>query len=248
VTAPETRRERGKQRRRQAAADQIIDAALQLLATEGYEALTITRIADVLGYAAAALYRYFPSKHALFVGVQIRVLETVRNDLQAALGRIDAHIERARSLDVGEASLLRLFSAALAHRGVAMQRPSFFALLSLSLSDPRELVPTEIGRQVVPALGALNGEFARLLGQASEARALDPGDPVERAVLFWSAHQGILQLRKLERFSVPGLDFGALTYQVTAALLRGWGADDARLRELYLRAERVYAETRGAES
>ena len=58
----------------------IRDAALQLIAHHGYEALSMRRLAEEVGLGAAALYRYFPNKQAILV----RLLETHMRELLAA--------------------------------------------------------------------------------------------------------------------------------------------------------------------
>lgn len=43
----------------------ILDAARELFAREGYEAVTVRRIAEAIEYTPAALYNHFPDKEAL---------------------------------------------------------------------------------------------------------------------------------------------------------------------------------------
>lgn len=43
----------------------IREAALRLIARQGYEAMSMRRLAEEIGLGAAALYRYFPNKQAL---------------------------------------------------------------------------------------------------------------------------------------------------------------------------------------
>lgn len=43
----------------------ILDAARELFAKEGYEAVTMRRIADAIEYTPAALYNHFPDKESL---------------------------------------------------------------------------------------------------------------------------------------------------------------------------------------
>jgi AcrR family transcriptional regulator len=57
----EERRVRDKQRVRVG----FLDAARNLLVTEGFEALTIRRVADVTEYSAAAIYTHFADKDSL---------------------------------------------------------------------------------------------------------------------------------------------------------------------------------------
>jgi AcrR family transcriptional regulator len=59
-TAKEPKRERGKQR-----VAALIDAGAELFAEKGYEATTMTEIAQRAGAAIGSLYQFFPSKEAL---------------------------------------------------------------------------------------------------------------------------------------------------------------------------------------
>ncbi len=47
----------------------IRGAALRLIARHGYEALSMRRLAEEVGLGAAALYRYFPNKQAILMGL-----------------------------------------------------------------------------------------------------------------------------------------------------------------------------------
>src|SRR3984885_12614756 len=58
--AKEPKRERGKQR-----VAALIDAGAELFAEKGYEATTMTEIAQRAGAAIGSLYQFFPSKEAL---------------------------------------------------------------------------------------------------------------------------------------------------------------------------------------
>ena len=61
----EGRRERKKRRTRQA----IVGAAFTLFAERGFEAVTVTEIADQADVARATLFSYFPTKESIVLGV-----------------------------------------------------------------------------------------------------------------------------------------------------------------------------------
>jgi AcrR family transcriptional regulator len=60
LAAKEPKRTRGKQR-----VAALLDAAADLIARKGYEAATMTEIAQRAGAAIGSLYQFFPSKEAL---------------------------------------------------------------------------------------------------------------------------------------------------------------------------------------
>jgi AcrR family transcriptional regulator len=55
-----------QQERSQATLDFLLQATLELISREGIEAVTIPVLADRAGMSPAAIYRYFPTKTALF--------------------------------------------------------------------------------------------------------------------------------------------------------------------------------------
>lgn len=55
--------------------DAIVDAVNQLLATKGYELMTVDEVAAEAGLAKASLYKLFGSKEELAAAAMVRVLE-----------------------------------------------------------------------------------------------------------------------------------------------------------------------------
>ena len=64
VTVQESRRERKKRRTREA----IVAAAFTLFAERGFEAVTVTEIAELADVARATLFSYFPTKESIALG------------------------------------------------------------------------------------------------------------------------------------------------------------------------------------
>ena len=78
--APEPRARRG---RSSVTPDEILLAA-EHVAREGFDALTMQRLADQCDSAIGAVYRYFPSKGALVAEVQREAIERISMALAAA--------------------------------------------------------------------------------------------------------------------------------------------------------------------
>ena len=227
-----------REERRQQTTAAIVDAALAQVEGEGFEALTMQRLAHELGFAVGALYRYFPSKDALLLAVQRRVVEQLGDDVTLALSRVDAHARRAR-LSSSSSSLLRLLAAVQTYRALPGRRPHHFAMLSRWLGDPRPLVDTAAALPHVPALLALLHPVAGLIDDAVDAGALAPGPSERRLVVLWGALQGVLQLQKLARFGVAALETDPLVDELTRALCRGWGADPPLVDDVLRRLSRL---------
>jgi AcrR family transcriptional regulator len=77
LTAKEPKRARGKER-----VAALLDAAAALIARKGYEATTMTEIAQRAGAAIGSLYQFFPSKEALAEALFNRYAERAAAEFQ----------------------------------------------------------------------------------------------------------------------------------------------------------------------
>jgi AcrR family transcriptional regulator len=111
------------ERDRDAVRRAILDAARELFVSEGYEHVSMRRIADRIEYSAAAIYSYFPSKDEIFIAL---AEEGVRLFAGCAAGSLEGlpAIERLRRL------VLRLYRFSIEH-------PQYFALMFVDRTVPR---------------------------------------------------------------------------------------------------------------
>lgn len=229
-----------REKRREATIERIVDTALQLLEREGFEALTIQRLAKELGYAVGALYRYFRSKDALLVALLHRIMDRVGQDMSAGLEWVER--ERHERLAGEELpadtppgaseGLLRLVVVCNVYVAFAQSRRTEYGLISTLIGDPREVLATEAAAPIVRSLIRLQLMLTGVIDDAVRSGALVPGDARERGVILWSAMQGVLQLRKLGRFGVAGFELDRLVPIALRTLLIGWGADAQLIDQL----------------
>ncbi|MFG3127872.1 TetR/AcrR family transcriptional regulator [Streptomyces tendae] len=114
TTAPVPLRER----RRTAAAQEILDAAEQHIGEHGPAALSLRAVARSLGMTVQALYHYFPNRDALVTALIAKAYGELSDALQAAADGV-----RATS------STPRLVVVADAYRDWGVARPEHFQLL-----------------------------------------------------------------------------------------------------------------------
>jgi AcrR family transcriptional regulator len=231
---------RMREKRREATIERIVDTALHLLESEGFEALTIQRLAKELGYAVGALYRYFRSKDALLVALLHRVMDRIGEDMSAGLEWIErergerlttAGEQQAASLTASD-GLLRLVVVCHAYVSFAQSRRAEYGLISTLIGDPREVLATEAATPIVRSLIRLQLMLTGIIDDAVRSGALAPGDARERSVVLWSAMQGVLQLRKLGRFGVAGVELDRLVPIALRTLMIGWGANAELIDQL----------------
>jgi AcrR family transcriptional regulator len=96
----------------------ILDAARELFAKEGYEAVTMRRIAEAVEYTPAALYNHFPDKDDL-----VRTL--CRQDFLALAHRFAAIASVPDPLD-------RLIATGREYIRFALEHPNHYRLMFLS--------------------------------------------------------------------------------------------------------------------
>ncbi|MFI8484238.1 TetR/AcrR family transcriptional regulator [Streptomyces rubrogriseus] len=114
TTAPVSLRER----RRTAAAREILDAAEQHIGEHGPAALSLRAVARGLGMTVQALYHYFPNRDALVTALIAKAYGELSDALQAAADRGPADPATPRPVAVAEA-----------YRGWGVARPEHFQLL-----------------------------------------------------------------------------------------------------------------------
>lgn len=95
VSVSETRRER----ERAELTERIMDAAREMFVRDGYEAVTLRKIALAIEYSPAAIYQYFKDKRALVKAIIRRDSDDLRAHLRAGLNRetpVEQLVEMAR--------------------------------------------------------------------------------------------------------------------------------------------------------
>jgi len=112
IRTPAVRRERAREHARH----DILEAAAQVFARKGYTAATLADLALAAGYAAPSLYRYFGSKEEIFRSL----VELLVAEMSATF---DEPVDRSRSLAE------RLETLLASQRSLAASRQEIFDLV-----------------------------------------------------------------------------------------------------------------------
>jgi len=78
--------------------DHILNQALEIIASEGYDSLSMRKLGDRLGCAAKTIYNYFSSKEEIYIRVLTRGFEMLNAQAEAALEGITDPLEKLRIL------------------------------------------------------------------------------------------------------------------------------------------------------
>lgn len=213
------RRRRSRARKLEA----IVDAALDIVDSIGFEALTMGRLAEAVDLSPGALYRYFSSKDALVATLQTRTIERIARLFEA---------QRAQWLellpaDPSDAALCELLEAAAFYLDLAEREPRAFKLVSATLAERKPLVVDDEEAKVVAGpLETLIRRVGELFERAAERGALAVGVAPLRTIVFWTSLHGVVSTAKLDRLTTEQGWFAPqrLTAELVRTLLVGWGA------------------------
>ena len=149
----EKKRRNPKQARARATVEAILEAAFQILDTDGLTQLTTSRIAERAGVSIGTLYQYFPDREAILLEMGQRQGVEMREKITSIL------------LDTPEAGNVRAIVRAL------MEGVQGSAETRIVLSDAlfRAGGEAEVGRQHLTFLDSISGraEFGFALGKES---------------------------------------------------------------------------------
>jgi AcrR family transcriptional regulator len=167
------RREREKQHLRET----ILKAAEELFLEVGYEAFSLRKVAERIGYSATTIYLYFQDKDDLLFALACEGLEQFGSDLEAAEASSD---DPRRQIEaIGRAYIAFGLRHPAHYRLMFMQRGDFL-IKPLPGSD----------RLTVEAFGTIGRSVQRAMDQG----LIPPGDPATTANVLWAGVHGIVSL------------------------------------------------------
>ncbi len=212
--------------KRRSMEEAVLDTATEMLRQGGPEALTIAGLASLLEVSVGGLYRYYPSKGAILVGLEKRAIASYRAAQEALLDELEPRLRRTAP-DV--AALARVLAASTAYLEHARRDPVQHRLLTQLLAVPETLLDDREGQEVELYVRPVLERCATLFEAAAACGALSEGDAAVRTFVLWAALQGADQFRKRDRLLPPRLHSWALADGAADGLLRGWGASDRAL-------------------
>lgn len=205
VTLAQQRRAREKAELR----TQILDAARQLFARDGYEAVTMRELARKIHYTATALYYHFPDKESLLLELCQRDFLALAAYLQR-LGRSADPVERIRKMGV-------------AYVNFGLKFPQHYRLMFMTPrpQPPANQLGLQPGNPDQDAYAFLHKAVAEAIAAGRFRAELKDADEV--AQMLWAAVHGLvaLHLTKTEEDWVEWRPAGQTAQALIATLLRG---------------------------
>jgi AcrR family transcriptional regulator len=91
---------RRRERERQALSERILDVARDMFVRDGYEAVTLNRIAEAVEYTPGAIYQYFRDKRALVMAIIAADYVALRDEIARESSGVSDPVERLRRMGV----------------------------------------------------------------------------------------------------------------------------------------------------
>lgn len=171
------RREEEKERRRA----EMVDAAEELYADVGWDAVTMDRVAKSARLSRALLYVYFRDKNDLLHAITERALIELRERFVAAASAHEKGIDKVQA--IGRAYVL--FQQEKPYRFDACTR--FHA--HQAAGQPAEQACAAAGDAVIQVIVQ-----ALMQGQADGTVRKDLGSPVQVCIMLWAFTHGLIQI------------------------------------------------------
>jgi AcrR family transcriptional regulator len=227
-------------RNRERRAHEFLTAASHIVIDDGFEALTMARLARELDTAVGSVYRYYPSKDHLLAAVQGRAVERLSasfdRSVPALVARLAADVEAEIAPTVPLAVLGRWACSA------AVVLPEEIRLLQMVSARRSSALGPGGGEALVPVVMDFVGRVVQVIAEATAVGVLEPAPAVSRAILWLTGLGGVLQADDLESYLPDLLGHQRLARQYTVDLAVGWGADRHALETLDRHLDQVAAE------
>jgi len=226
-----------RSRRQQA----IVDTALDIVTTEGMDALTMQRIAEELECGVASVYRLFTSKDVLLAELQLQALAVLQTSFAAGMQHLD---DEVAAVDEVEAALARAMGAAWFWVAADAQFPHEIDLSRRLFVGHRSDVAEEQAGRLFNAAVSLLGQYGRRIDAAAEVGAIEPGSNLDRSVILLASVIGVMLSTRLGQMQSQLLDGSRIATQAIRDSFLAWGADRATLESATHVVARVAGEGR----
>lgn len=155
--------------------EQIAQAALDLVSTRGYRALTVKRLAAKVGLTPSGLYRHFPDKAAILDALLELVADALQGNVQRAAAMKGSALDKL-------AALLRLQVETIGTKGFGAPR--------LFFSDDLSMRHPEKQTRLREIMEEFTGGIAAIIAQGqSEGLIREDIPPANLGIMFMGLFQ-----------------------------------------------------------
>lgn len=172
-----------REREREEMRERILNVAMTILVKEGYEAVTIRRLAEEIAYTPGALYSYFKDKEAIVFALVVRASEHLNTVFQA--------------LESLPNPLERLWAIGRAYLKFAMEHQEYYDLLFIMSTPIPKIEETEFAEGYTAFI-----ILRKTVNDCMEHGYLPRADADVAAFALWSFVHGSVSLMIRKRLAI----------------------------------------------
>jgi AcrR family transcriptional regulator len=178
----------------------ILDAALQIVKEEGWQALSMRKIADVIEYTAPIIYEYFSNKDAILLELTRKGFLLLSKDLQEAKSKHELPAEQL------EAMWLAYWNFAFANK--ELYQVMFGVTTNCSCAEVKGLPEADLSWD----------HFTEVIGQLMHITDMDSDVICTKYYTFWSVVHGLVSINILGRNSSDDINRQVLRDAITGII------------------------------
>jgi AcrR family transcriptional regulator len=178
----------------------ILDASLQIVKEEGWQALSMRKIADVIEYTAPIIYEYFSNKEAILLELTRKGYLILAKDIEEAKAK---HRLPAKQL---EAMWIAYWNFAFDNKEL------YQGMFGLQTSCACELV------NKLPEAEMPYTLFSEVIGTLMNIEDTDSDEICTKYYTFWSVIHGLISINLLSRGSSDEINRLVLSNAITGII------------------------------
>jgi len=198
------RREREREQRK----SHILDAARALLLEKGLNATSINQIAKRSELSVGAIYFYFKDKEELFAALQVEGLELLHHAIRQAVSQKATPEKTIRS-------------SALAYLRFSEEHKNYFDIINYFLTSPTTIFPPNLKTEIDEHGDASIATLTQAIREGIDCGQFKDVDPRRQAIILWSAFNGMIQLKKLQKTILAKTEYHSLYMEIVDRFLDG---------------------------
>jgi len=183
--------------------EKILRAAHKLFDREGADAVSMRRVAELVGITPMAIYRHFPNREALLKRLSDDSFNTVAHEWEV----------RATHPDILE----RLLALLEPYLNYALEHPHLFDHAFSVRRDDARRFPEDFHARQSPTLNVV----ADAVAEGMRLGVLKQDDPWDVAMSLWAHAHGLVALYRAGRFSYDEARFRKFYFDSIGRLIDG---------------------------
>ena len=198
------RREREREQRK----SHILDTARALLLEKGMNATSINQIAKRSELSIGAIYFYFKDKEELFAALQVEGLELLHQAISQAVNKKSMPEKKIHSI-------------ALAYLRFSEEHKNYFDIINYFLTSPETIFPPKLKNEIDERGNASIATLTEAIREGIDCGLFKAVDPRRQAIILWSAFNGMIQLKKLQKTILANDEYQSLYMEIVDRFLNG---------------------------